>query len=203
MIGRLRGTLAGRYGDHVLLDVSGVGYIVYVSDRTMSALPSVGEAASLWTELLVREDLMQLFGFQSELEREWHRTLTSVQGIGAKVGMGILGALGADGIGRAIALGDWASVKATPGVGPKLAQRVVNELKGKAPAMMSLDVPGAQVIEDAAQPVSGAEAEALSALQNLGYAPADAARAVAEAAADGGDTATLIRSALKRLAPGG
>ena len=202
MIGRLSGKIGAIGADHVLLDVGGVGYVVHISERTRAALPSVGEAASLWTELLVREDLLQLFGFLTETEREWHRILTSVQGIGAKAGMAILGTLGADGVGRAIALGDHAAVKATPGIGPKLAQRVVNELKGKAPQMMSLGL-DQPVIESAAPVASGAEAEALSALQNLGYSPEDAARAVAEAAADGGDTATLIRAALKRLAPGG
>ena len=202
MIGRLSGKVGAIGTDHVLLDVGGVGYVVHISERTRAALPSVGEAASLWTELLVREDLLQLFGFLTETEREWHRILTSVQGIGAKAGMAILGTLGADGVGRAIALGDHAAVKATPGIGPKLAQRVVNELKGKAPQMMSLGL-DQPVIESAAPVASGAEAEALSALQNLGYSPEDAARAVAEAAADGGDTATLIRAALKRLAPGG
>ncbi len=202
MIGRLSGKIGAIGADHVLLDVGGVGYVVHISERTRAALPSVGEAASLWTELLVREDLLQLFGFLTETEREWHRILTSVQGIGAKAGMAILGTLGADGVGRAIALGDHAAVKATPGIGPKLAQRVVNELKGKAPQMMSLGL-DQPVVESAAPVASGAEAEALSALQNLGYSPEDAARAVAEAAADGGDTATLIRAALKRLAPGG
>lgn len=202
MIGRLRGTLAAVQAETVLIDVGGVGYIVHISERTRGALPGVGEAVSLWTELLVREDLMQLMGFTTEAEKEWHRLLTSVQGIGAKAGMAILGALGADGISRAIALGDWASVKATPGIGPKLAQRVVNELKGKAPAMMAMGG-SAPVIEAVQAPETGAEAEALSALQNLGYQPADAARAVAEVSAEGGDTATLIKAALKRLAPGG
>lgn len=202
MIGRLRGTLAAVQAETVLIDVAGVGYVVHISERTRGALPGVGEAVSLWTELLVREDLMQLMGFMNEAEKEWHRLLTSVQGIGAKAGMAILGALGADGVSRAIALGDWASVKATPGIGPKLAQRVVNELKGKAPAMMAMGGV-APVVEAVQPPETGAEAEALSALQNLGYQPADAARAVAEVSAEGGDTATLIKAALKRLAPGG
>lgn len=202
MIGRLRGTFAGATADAVMIDVGGVGYVVHVSERTRQALPPVGEAVSLWTDLLVREDLMQLMGFMTETEKEWHRLLTGVQGIGAKAAMTILGTLGEDGCARAIAIGDWSAVRAAPGIGPKLAQRVVNELKGKAPQMMAMGG-GAAVIDAAAPVASGAEAEALSALQNLGYSPSDAARAVAEAAGEGGDTATLIRAALKRLAPGG
>ncbi|MGL4310725.1 MAG: Holliday junction branch migration protein RuvA [Paracoccaceae bacterium] len=220
MIGRLAGVIAHRGGDQVLLDVRGVGYVVHVSDRTLAALPPVGEAAALYTELLVREDLLQLFGFLTMAEREWHRLLTSVQGIGAKGAMAILGTLGADGVGRAIALGDWNAIKAAPGVGPKIAQRVVMELKGKAPALMALmpAAPAATVIEDAAEPVAAkparraapapeaaATAEALSALTNLGYAPGEAAAAVAEAA--GADPALgtqgLIRAALRLLAPKG
>ncbi|MBM2574725.1 Holliday junction branch migration protein RuvA [Jannaschia sp. Os4] len=218
MIGRLSGRLDHKGTDHVLLDVGGVGYVVHVSDRTLAALPPVGSPARLWTELLVREDLMQLFGFMTVQEREWHRLLTSVQGIGAKASLAILGTLGAEGIGRAIALGDAASVRAAPGVGPKIAARVVNELKGKAPALMmqggdeplvEIDLPDAPApaaapVKQAAPKAAASQSEALSALANLGYAPTDAARAVAEAAGEGeGDTATLIRAALKKLAPGG
>ena len=221
MIGRLSGKIGAIGADHVLLDVGGVGYVVHISERTRAALPSVGEAASLWTELLVREDLLQLFGFLTETEREWHRILTSVQGIGAKAGMAILGTLGADGVGRAIALGDHAAVKATPGIGPKLAQRVVNELKDKAPGVMAMAGRGAaaepgdavlEPIEAAPAPATpadtgaaAAQAEALSALGNLGYAPGEAASAVAQAAGDApeADTPDLIRAALKLLAPKG
>jgi Holliday junction DNA helicase RuvA len=168
---------------------------------------------SLWTELLVREDLMQLFGFLTVQEREWHRLLTSVQGIGAKGSLAILGTLGADGVARAIALGDANAVRAAPGVGPKIAQRVVLELKGKAPAMMLMEGGSAPDLEGVADgPLvdsiavapkvdASAQSEALSALSNLGYAPVDAARAVAEAASAGGDTPDLIRAALKLLAP--
>ena len=119
-----------------MLDVGGVGYVIHCSDRTLAGLPGEGEAAALWTELLVREDLLQLFGFASVYEREWHRLLTSVQGVGAKASMAVLGTLGPEALARAIAIGDWAAVKAAPGVGPKIAQRVVNELKDKAPAAM-------------------------------------------------------------------
>lgn len=218
MIGRLAGRIDYRGADHVLIDVRGVGYIVYVSERTLAALPPVGEAVALYTDLLVREDLLQLFGFTTLAEKEWHRLLMSVQGIGAKASMAILGTLGPDGVARAIALGDWTAVKAAPGVGPKIAQRVVNELKGKAPAMMAMggeapavEVGDEEVIETAAPKAptaprqSSAQAEALSALQNLGYAPGEAASAVAEAAGTDGalDTTGLIREALKLLAPKG
>ena len=215
MIGRLRGTVAHRGADHLLIDVGGVGYVVHCTDALRTGV-ALGHEAVLWTEMVVREDLMQLFGFASLEEREWHRLLTSVQGVGAKVSLAILGALGPQGVGRAVALTDAASMRAAPGVGPKLAQRIVNELAGKAPALAALagDDPLLEpAAPDAAGPAparaappataagSAARAEALSALANLGYAPADAARAVAEAGADGEDTPTLIRGALKRLAP--
>ncbi len=211
MIGRLSGRIAYRAIDHVLLDVGGVGYVVFVSGRTLAALPGPGEAASLYTDLLVREDLLQLYGFVTPAEREWHRLLMGVQGIGARASMAILGTLGPDAFARAIALGDWASIKAAPGVGPKIAQRVVNELKGKVPDMMAMQ--GGAPRESGGDPDAGpvteqvpgaaGQAEALSALQNLGYAPGEASTAVAEAAGmiEGADTAALIREALKRLAP--
>ena len=227
MIGRIAGRLSYRAGDHVLVDVGGVGYVVHVSERTLSALPGVGEAVALYTDLLVREDLLQLFGFTSLAEKEWHRLLMSVQGIGAKASMAILGTLGADGVSRAIALGDWNAIRAAPGVGPKIAQRVVNELKDKAPAVMAMGqgaVDGADgALAEPASPAAPAtaasaapppppppaggkpQAEALSALQNLGYQPAEAASAVATAAGETpeADTAALIRAALKLLAPKG
>ncbi len=219
MIGKISGRIDYRGADHILVDVRGVGYVVYVSDRTMAGLPGPGEAVALYTDLLVREDLLQLFGFTSLVEKEWYKLLTSVQGIGAKASMAILSALGPDGVSRAIALGDWNSVKAAKGVGPKIAQRVVNELKDKAPAVMAMggNAPATldpsadfEVIEAAPEvaPATGggaAQAEALSALQNLGYGPGDAAGAVAEAAgvAPDADTPELIRAALKLLAPKG
>jgi len=217
MIGRLSGRLDYRSSDHILIDVRGVGYIVYCSERTLAALPGVGEAVSLYTDLLVREDLLQLFGFLSLVEKEWHRLLTSVQGVGAKVSLAILGTLGTDGVGRAITLGDWNTVKAARGVGPKLAQRIVLDLKDKAPGVMAMggtvtDAMEGAVIEADAGPApvaasqnAGAQAGALSALSNLGYAPAEAAAAVAEAAGNAPDAgeAGLIRAALKLLAPKG
>ena len=217
MIGRIAGRLLHRGSDHVLIDVGGVGYVVHVSERTLAGLPGEGEATALFTDLLVREDLLQLFGFTSLAEKEWHRLLMSVQGIGAKASMAILGTLGADGVSRAIALGDWTAVKAAPGVGPKIAQRVVNELKDKAPAVMALagdiavtaqpTAAASQVAEPIAAPVapsSTAQADALSALGNLGYAPGEAASAVAAAAGEGAETTEdMIRAALRLLAPKG
>lgn len=225
MIGKIAGRIDYRTDDHVLIDVRGVGYLVYCSDRTLAALPPAGEAVALYTDLLVREDILQLFGFLTLVEKEWHRLLMSVQGVGAKASLAILGTLGAEGVSRAIALGDWNAVKAARGIGPKTAQRVVNELKDKAPGIMALGgtmaaalgEDAADVIEDApAAPATprpapaprgnaAAQSEALSALANLGYAPGEAAGAVAQAADDapGADTATLIRAALKLLAPKG
>ena len=216
MIGRIAGRVDYRAADHVLIDVRGVGYLVYCSDRTLQALPGVGEHVALYTDLLVREDNLQLFGFTSLVEKEWHRLLMSVQGVGAKASMAILGTLGPDGVGRAIALGDWNSVKAAKGIGPKTAQRVVNELKDKAPQVMAMgatpaptmDTGGTDEVIEPTVPAaagSGAQAEALSALGNLGYAPGEAAGAVAQAAGDdpNADTAALVRAALKLLAPKG
>ncbi|EPX80761.1 Holliday junction branch migration protein RuvA [Litoreibacter arenae] len=215
MIGKLSGRLDYRATDHVLIDVGGVGYMVYCSDRTMATLPGPGEAVSLFTELLVREDLLQLFGFTTLVEKEWHRLLMSVQGIGAKASMAILSTLGADGVSRAVTLGDWNAIKAAKGVGPKTAQKVVLELKDKAPNVMAMggtlaaaqgSVPAAPAGDDVLEPVvmpsASAQAEALSALVNLGYSHGDAAGAIAQAAGDGAaETPALIRGALKLLAP--
>ena len=217
MIGKLTGRIEYRALDHVLMDVRGVGYLVFCSDRTLAAIPEAGQVCALYTDMVVREDLMQLYGFPTLVEKEWHRLLVSVQGVGAKASLAILGTLGADGVSRAIALGDWSAVKAAKGVGPKIAQRVVLDLKDKAPSMMGMSAPVAQPIgdedKDVAEPVAiaaahastSAQADALSALGNLGYGPSDAAAAVAQAAGDapGSDTAALIRAALKLLAPKG
>ena len=223
MIGRISGRLDWRGSDHVLIDVRGVGYIVYVSERTLAGMPGLGEAVSLYTDLLVREDLLQLFGFPTMLEKEWHKLLMTVQGVGAKASMAILGTLGAEGVGRAITLGDARAVQAAPGVGPKLAQRVILELKAKAPGVMASGVglsvtAGAEdvVVEEAAPAPrkaakvdegaarrATASADALSALVNLGYGQGDAAQAVATVMGDApeAETATVIRAALKVLAP--
>jgi Holliday junction DNA helicase RuvA len=220
MIGKIAGRLEYRAGDHVLIDVRGVGYIVHVSERTLADLPAAGNAIALYTELMVREDLLQLFGFTSLVEKEWHRLLMTVQGVGAKASMAILSALGPDGVSRALALGDWSAIAKARGVGPKTAQRVVMELKDKAPTVMAMGgaVPveaPVEVIEPAtpvrapvARAASGrgmVQADALSALGNLGYGPGEAAGAVAQAmeAAPEAATADLIRAALRLLAPKG
>ena len=149
MIGKLTGRIEYRALDHILVDVRGVGYLVYCSERTMAALPSAGQVCTLFTDLVVREDLMQLFGFITLVEKEWHRLLTSVQGVGAKASLAILGTLGADGVSRAIALGDWNTVKAAKGIGPKIAQRIVLDLKDKAPILMAMGETNANVSEPA------------------------------------------------------
>ena len=222
MIGKISGRLDWRGSDQVLIDVRGVGYIVHVSDRTLRAMPGLGEAVALYTDLVVREDLLQLFGFPTMIEKEWHKLLTTVQGVGAKAAMAILGTLGPDGAGRAITLGDARAIQSAPGVGPKLAQRVILELKAKAPMVMAAGAglqaaaqldeviePSTPVARRAAKPDSAAQtraandADALSALTNLGYGPGDAAQAVARVAGDQPDldTAALIRACLKLLAP--
>jgi len=224
MIGKLTGRIDYKADDHVLIDVQGVGYVVFCASPTLAMLPQPGGAAALYTELVVREDLMQLYGFLTLAEREWHRLLVSVQGVGAKAALSIAGTLGADNLARAISLGDVAAIKAAPGVGPKLAQRVTLELKDKAPKIMALGASGekqaevddAVVIEPtfAAAPMpkpttggsSGSaamRADALSALVNLGYGQGEAAAAIAEASAQEGlDTAqSLIRASLRLLAP--
>lgn len=215
MIGKLSGVIDHRGSDHVLLDVRGVGYVVHVSERTLNALPGLGEAAVLYTDLLVREDLMQLFGFLSPSEREWHRTLTTVQGVGAKAALSILGALGTEGLARAIALSDSAAIRMAPGIGPKLAQRISLELKDKAAGVMAMgaDTARPRVAKSATKSTAAdviepddtarAQAEALSALTNLGYAPSEAAQAVAQAAQSETTTPALIRAALRLLAPKG
>ncbi len=209
MIGKLTGRLEHRSTDHVMIDVGGIGYLVYCNERTLASLPPVGETVALYTDLLVREDLLQLFGFTTMLEKEWHKLLMGVQGIGAKASMAILGALGPDGVSRAITLGDWNAIKAAKGVGPKTAQKVVIELKDKAPGIMAMGGTLSQATGDAEaqviEPISGADgaaqAEALSALVNLGYAHGDAASAVAQASDTETETPSLIRAALKLLAP--
>lgn len=224
MIGKLSGRLDWRGGDTVLIDVRGVGYLVHVSDRTMAGMPGLGEAVSLYTDLLVREDLLQLFGFPTMLEKEWHKLLMTVQGVGAKAAMAIMGTLGAEGVGRAITLGDQRAIQAAPGVGPKLAQRIILELKSKAGSIMAMGAslavtaeaddavlepftPAAPAKKPAkaspAQSRAAFTADALSALMNLGYGQGDAASAVATIAGENpeADTATLIRASLKLLAP--
>jgi len=223
MIGRLRGRVDYKTQDHFLLDVNGVGYLIFCSERTLAEIPVDGEFTTIYTDLLVREDLMQLFGFLSQAEKEWYRLLISVQGVGAKASLAILSALGEDGVSRSIALGDWASIKSAKGIGPKTAQRVVNELKDKAAHVMSIvpneigerenKIDGGEVAErihdnppiNLAASNKTAQADALSALQNLGYSPSESAAAVAKILHESSDLGTeeLIRNSLKMLSPKG
>jgi Holliday junction DNA helicase RuvA len=204
MIGALRGTVSAIGEDAVLIDVNGVGYVVAAGARTLSRL-QIGDAASLSVETHVREDAIRLFGFLSEEERGWFVQLQSVQGVGAKVALAILDALTPSQVIDAIALADKSSFGRASGVGPKLAQRIVTELAGKAPPRGFLaHAPLAPTLSGApaAAPVSGARAEAVSALVNLGIDQQSAARAVAAAAkaADGElETPALIRAALKEV----
>jgi Holliday junction DNA helicase RuvA len=219
MIGKITGRVDYVAEDHVLIEAGGIGYIVHCAPPTLAAMPAPGEVAALYTELVVREDLMQLIGFRTVGEREWHRLLTSVQGVGARMSLAILGALGADGVSRALALGDISSIRAAPGVGPKLAARIVNELGDRAPGIMALGAQGRRAASPEAAPTgpvsvaaaaasapvalpddAAATADALSALVNLGYDRMQAARAVVEAAEAGAQSsAALIKAALKTL----
>src|SRR5690242_7082679 len=204
MIGKLKGLIDSYGEDFVILDVGGVGYQVHCSARTLQALPQAGGAAVLSIETYVREDQIRLFGFRSDVEREWFRLLQTVQGVGAKVALSVLGTLRPVELATAIAMRDKAMVARTPGVGPKVAERIVTELKDKAPAYADVDpavVRLAGSIDDkrAPQPV----ADAVSALVNLGYGQPQAAASIAAAtreAGEGADTATLIRQGLKELA---
>lgn len=204
MIGKLKGVIDSLGEDWVILDVGGVGYLVHCSSRTLGKLPRPGEAAALAIETYVREDMIRLYGFASDAEREWFRLLMTVQGIGAKVALSILGVLKAEELADAIALGDKVQIARAPGVGPKVAARVVAELKDRAVvhATYSADaIALGEAVADksAPQPV----ADAVSALVNLGYAQAQAGIAVAAAARAAGEGASaeqLIRLGLKELA---
>jgi Holliday junction DNA helicase RuvA len=203
MIGKLRGKVDAIGESHCIIDVNGVGYEVQASARALRAM-TIGGEVTLTIDTHVREDAIRLYGFASEVERNWFRTLQSVQGVGSKVALGVLGVLAPQELANAIAIGDWAAVGQTPGVGKKIAQRIVTELKDKAPALSvaGLNVTGGGVGEPGSDG-GHAAAEAISALCNLGYPPAQASQAVALAAkelGDDADTAKLIRSGLKALA---
>jgi Holliday junction DNA helicase RuvA len=204
MIGRLKGIVDAVGEAHVIIDVHGVGYEVSASARTLRAL-AVGQEASLAIETHVREDAIRLFGFTSEVERAWFRLLQTIQGVGAKVALAVLSTLSPQDLANAIALQNWAAVEQAPGVGKKLAQRIVAELKDKAPALSiaGLNVPASGRKGEPAAGENSAVSEAISALTNLGYQPAQASQAVAAAVAELGaeaDTAKLIRRGLKELA---
>lgn len=205
MIGKLRGTVDAVGEAHAIVDVNGVGYEVQASARTLRTLQP-GQEVSLAIETHVREDAIRLYGFASEVERAWFRTLQTIQGVGARVALGVLGTLSAQDLANAVAVQNWAAVEQAPGVGKKLAQRIVAELRDKTPAA-GAEGPGvpAPAGDGTAPPVAegDAAAEAISALTNLGYHPGQASQAVAAALTELGsaaDTPTLIRRGLKELA---
>jgi len=204
MIGKLKGLIDSYGEDFVILDVNGVGYVVHCSSRTLQKLPPAGEAATLAIETQVREDSIRLFGFTSAAERDWFRLLQSVQGVGAKVALAILSILSAGDLASAIAMQDKGAVSRAPGVGPKLAARIVAELKDKAPALSAVDPVAARLAgEEPGDTAPSAVRDAISALVNLGYARPQAAVAIAasvKALGEGADTGALIRRGLKELA---
>jgi Holliday junction DNA helicase RuvA len=202
MIAHLKGQLSATGIDHAVIDVGGVGYLVGMSSRSLSALGGAGEAVTVHTEMLVGEDFIRLVGFASEAERDWFRLLTGVQGVGARVALAILSALEPADLHRAIAAQDKAMVARANGVGPKLAERIVRELKDKTGTIATspLAIGGGVVV---AAPDGGAAADAMSALANLGFKPFEASTAVAAAQADLGEDASLdalVRLALRKAA---
>ena len=207
MIGKLRGKVDAIGESHLIIDVGGVGYEVQASSRTLRNLKA-GDETALTIDTHVREDAIRLFGFTSELERSWFRTLQSVQGVGAKVALAVLGVLSPQDLANAIALGTWQTVEQAQGVGRKLAQRITAELKDKAPALSvgGLELPPGHKGAGASAggvPLGNSGAEAMSALTNLGYNPQQASAAVAVAMKELGndaDTAKLIRRGLRELA---
>ena len=202
MIGKIRGRVDYTAKDYVLIDVNGVGYLVYCADYTLARLPNTGGMVALYTDLIVREDNLQLFGFLTVAELQWHKLLMTVQGVGAKAALAIVSALGVEGVGRALTLGDSTALKSASGVGPKLAGRIATELKDKAPALMARAMPEPSdmpapadnpannsddvlVEESAPSPkqdlgnsLSQIKADSMSALVNLGYSQGDAAQAI-------------------------
>ena len=199
MIAKLRGAIDSIADGNCIIDVNGVGYLVFASTRTLSALPNAPAIVSLLIDTHVREDAISLYGFATGAERDWFRLLTTVQGVGAKVALALLSALSPDQLIAAIASGDRAALTRSPGVGPKLAIRILSELREKAGAM-----PGGGGLTLSSLPVAkGAVADALSALTNLGYRRAEAEAALARAADEHGADAALdvlIRAGLQALA---
>lgn len=196
MIAKLKGILESAAADHAVIDVQGVGYLVAASSRTLDALGPVGGDVTIHTEMLVGDDFIRLIGFASASERDWFRLLGSVQGVGSKVALALLSTLETAELQTAIAAGDAAMVARAPGVGPKLASRIVNELKDK--------VGGIAIVSGGVAPVAGgASSDAVSALLNLGFKPAEASTAVAAAQGELGEDAgldALVRTALKKAA---
>jgi Holliday junction DNA helicase RuvA len=204
MIGKLKGIIESYGEDNIVLDVNGVGYLVHCSARTLQELPGTGQPATLAIETHVREDHIRLYGFVTDMEREWFRLLQTVQGVGAKVALSVLSTLKPSELASAIAMRDRAMVARTPGVGPKVAERIVTELKDKAPAYADVDpavVRLSGAVEDRRAPAP--VADAVSALINLGYGQPQAAAAIAAATRSAGEDADarqLIRLGLKELA---
>jgi Holliday junction DNA helicase RuvA len=204
MIGKLKGEIDSFGEDWVILDVAGVGYEISCSPATLASLPAVGQQAFLSIETHVREDQIRLFGFRNETERAWFRLLQSVQGVGAKVALALLGTLSPQDLANAVALQDKTSITRAPGVGPKVAQRIVAELKDRIPSLTALTgMPqGAGAVGEIAA-LNAAAVDAVSALTNLGYGPSEASAAIAAAAGKAGEAAKaeeLIRIGLKELA---
>ena len=203
MIGKLKGVVDSVEEEALILDVSGVGYLVSASARTLRALPGAGEAVELLIETHVREDAIRLYGFLTAAERDWFRLLQSVQGVGAKVALGILGALSAEALSAAIARQDKTMMARAPGVGPKLAARLVLELKDKAPAFAAANFAGAEAGPERAPKLTMAAEDAVLALVGLGYPHPQAAAAVGRISAQLGQdaqTAALVRAGLRELA---
>ena len=205
MIGKLRGRIDSTGPDWVMVDVGGVVYFVSCSSNTLRVLPGQGEAAEVYTDMLVSQDNIRLVGFATMLEKEWFKLLQSVQGVGARVALAILSVLSAGELASAIALQDKAMIGRANGVGKKLAERIVLELKDKAPAYTAADIGLSAMAAELAAPKTTAVTDAVSALVNLGYGQSQAAMAVSAAMRKGGDdqpTEKLIRAALKELALG-
>lgn len=203
MIGKLKGLVDSLGDDWVIIDVGGVGYHVQCASRTLASLPAIGEATTLAIETYVREDMIRLYGFASGLERDWFRLLQSVQGVGAKVALVLLGTLTIEELSSAIIFQDKSVVGRAKGVGPKLALRIVNELKDKAPKSGLVIEGGAAASKDAPLTDYAQQMDAVSALVNLGYQQAQAAGAVRTASGALGDGAgidDLIKEGLKQLA---
>lgn len=199
MIARLKGLVDSIGADNAVIDVHGVGYLIFASSRTLGRLPRVGEAVSLFVETHVREDHIHLYGFIEAAERDWFKLLLNVQGVGGKVALGVLSALSPDELARAVASGDKASLSRAQGVGPKLAARLTTELKDKVAGI----VPATPVAGASLTGVIGAAGEAVSALVNLGYRRIEAEDAILKAlaeAGEGAEAASLVRAGLRALA---
>lgn len=203
MIGKLKGIIDEIGDDHIILDVHGVGYVVFLSNRTLATLGSVGEAVTLFIETHVREDFIRLYGFTTKLDQEWFKILQNVQGVGAKVALAVIATLSAGELANAIALRDVAMISRAPGVGKKVAERMITELQGKAPAFSTISNENFGMLEDIGSAnAPSSVADAVSALSNLGYSREQAANAIASALKQAGDeaeSATLIRLGLKEL----